>query len=176
MFQMRLSGAGGQGLILLGIILAEAAILDNKYAVQSQSYGPEARGGASKAEVIIADNKINYPKVTQPQLFLAMTQEALDKYSGDLAQDSTVIVDSAYVKNYSQIRGRVLALPITQASKQELGRELFANIVALGVIVDLAKVVSTESAVAALLQRVPPGTEEINKQALALGRALVVGQ
>jgi 2-oxoglutarate ferredoxin oxidoreductase subunit gamma len=173
MFQMRLSGAGGQGLILLGIILAEAAILDNKYAVQSQSYGPEARGGASKAEVIIADDKINYPKVTQPQLFLAMTQEALDKYSGDLAQDSTVIVDSAYVKNLSQLQGRTLPLPITQTSKNEFGRELFANIVALGAIVALTKVVSLESATVALMQRVPSGTEEMNKRALALGRALV---
>ena len=98
MMELRLSGSGGQGLILIGIILAEAAILDNKLAIQSQSYGPEARGGASKAEVIISEKAIHYPKVTEPDLVLAMTQEAAQKYHSDLKPEGTLIVDSTYVK------------------------------------------------------------------------------
>ena len=82
--ELRLSGTGGQGLITAGIILAEAALLDGKLAIQSQSYGPEARGGASKAEVIISDEAIHFPKVTDPNLLLAMSQEAATKYSHDL--------------------------------------------------------------------------------------------
>ena len=80
MWQISLSGTGGQGLILAGIILAEAAIIDGKEAVQTQSYGPEARGGSSKAEVIIADAPIDYPKVTKADLMLSMSQAACDKY------------------------------------------------------------------------------------------------
>jgi 2-oxoglutarate ferredoxin oxidoreductase subunit gamma len=173
MYQMRLSGTGGQGLILLGIILAEAAILDGEYAVQTQSYGPEARGGASKAEVIISDKTINYPKVTKPQLFLAMSQEAFNKYSNDIVAGSTTIVDSKYVGTIPQIPGNVLVIPISETSQQEFGRELFANIVALGAIVALTKAVSFESAKSALMMRVPKGTEEMNNKALLLGEALI---
>ena len=84
MKQLRLSGSGGQGVITAAIIFAEAAVSEGKQAVQSQSYGPEARGGASKAEVIISDNPIYHPKVINPDIVLAMTQQAADQYYGDL--------------------------------------------------------------------------------------------
>ena len=80
--KFRFSGTGGQGLITAGIILAEAALLDGKLAVQSQSYGPEARGGSSKAEVIVSDMPIYFGRVTQPDTLLVMSQEAADKFSG----------------------------------------------------------------------------------------------
>ena len=97
-YEIRLSGAGGQGLILVGKILAEAAaIYDDKNATQSQSYGPEARGGASRSEVIISDSDIDYPKATQIDLLLAMTQEAVDKYAQDVKKDGIILVDSGFV-------------------------------------------------------------------------------
>ena len=93
-FEIRLSGSGGQGLILAGIILAEAAILDGKNAVQSQSYGPEARGGASRAEVIISNANIDYPKITNTDVLLSLTEEALLKYKYDLRDTGIIILDS----------------------------------------------------------------------------------
>ena len=100
--ELRLSGTGGQGLITAGIILAEAALLDGKLAIQSQSYGPEARGGASKAEVIISDEAIHFPKVTDPNLLLAMSQEAATKYSHDLTAGSVMITDSLFVSDVAR--------------------------------------------------------------------------
>ncbi|HTY09330.1 MAG TPA: 2-oxoacid:acceptor oxidoreductase family protein, partial [Candidatus Edwardsbacteria bacterium] len=114
-YQIRLSGSGGQGMITAGVILAEAAgVHDGKNVVQSQSYGPEARGGASKAEVIIADQAIYFPKATAIDILLAMTQEAWDKYSDDLKPDGIAIVDSFYVKSTG--RSGVYALPLSQTA------------------------------------------------------------
>jgi len=173
MMEFRLSGSGGQGLILAGIILAEAAIGDGKEAVQSQSYGPEARGGSSKSEVIISDKTIYYPKVEKPDFLLAMTQEALAKYSVDLNQDSILVVDSTFVKEVPEQFKKVYSIPITQMAKEELGRDLFANIIALGIVAKLTKAVSLKALEQAVLARVPKGTEKMNKQALELGIASI---
>ena len=167
--ELRLSGSGGQGLILAGIILAEAAILDGKNALQTQSYGPEARGGASKAEVIISQGEIDYPKVTVPDVVLAMTQEASDKYSGSVAPNGLLLLDTTYVYDLPQSKARVCALPISGIARDEVGKELVANVVALGALVRLTGVVTLDSLTKALLRRIPKGTEAINKQALALG-------
>lgn len=172
MVEMRLSGSGGQGLILAGIILAEAAILDGKNAVQSQSYGPEARGGSSKSEVLISERPIHYPKVVKPALLLAMTQEALDKYAYDLPGDAMLVIDTTFVKEVPAKFTNVYRLPITEQAKEVLGRALFANIIAIGAVVALTEAVTTESATKAVLSRVPKGTEEKNKQALQLGMLL----
>lgn len=172
-YELRLSGTGGQGLILAGIILAEAALLDEKLAIQSQSYGPEARGGASKSEVIIADEVIHFPKVTKPNLLLAMSQEAAAKYSHDLNQDSIMITDNLFVQDVPAFGGKVYELPITHCAKEELGKSLFANIVALGALVKLTGIVTEDSLVKAVLNRVPKGTEDANKKALAVGMNLI---
>lgn len=168
--ELRLSGTGGQGLITAGIILAEAALLDGKLAIQSQSYGPEARGGASKAEVIISDEAIHFPKVTDPNLLLAMSQEAATKYSHDLTAGSVMITDSLFVSDVPDFGGKVYELPITHSAKEVLGK---ANIIALGALVKLTGIVSEESLVKAVLNRVPKGTEEKNKQALQVGMDLI---
>lgn len=174
MQQLRLSGSGGQGLILGGIILAEAALMDGKLAVQSQSYGPEARGGSSKSEVVISDKTIHYPKITVPDVVLAMTQEACKKYTADLPEDGILITDSLFVETLPAKQfSRVYQLPITQSAQDELGKALFANIVALGAIVKITGVVSKESLVKAVLARVPKGTEEINEKAIKIGMELV---
>ncbi len=144
--ELRLSGTGGQGLILAGIILAEAALLDGKLAIQSQSYGPEARGGSSKSEFIISDNAIHFTKVTEPDLLLAMSQEAANKYSGDLKPDSILVTDSLFVRELPPTHtGKVYELPITHSAKEVLGKSLFANIIALGALVKITGIVSTES-------------------------------
>lgn len=171
-YEMRLSGEGGQGLITGGIIIAEAAILDGLNAVQTQSYGPESRGGASKAEVIISDGDIDYPKVTNPDLFLAMTQEAFDRYVADLKAEGLLLVDSTFVTRLPAGESRLHALPITELARERLGREIVANIIAVGTIVALSQVVSRSAIETAVLRRVPKGTEDLNRRALALGFAV----
>ena len=173
MQQLRLSGTGGQGLILGGIILAEAALLDGKLAIQSQSYGPEARGGSSKSEVIISEQAIHYPKVETPNVVLAMSQEACKKYTTDLPAEGILITDSLFVQELPAHAGKIYELPITHTAKEDLGKALFANIIALGALVKITGVVSKESLVKAVLARVPKGTEALNEKAIELGMNLV---
>lgn len=172
MLEISLSGTGGQGLILAGIILAEAAILDGKQTIQTQSYGPEARGGASKAEVIISEEEIDYPKVLAPDILLVMSQEAYNKYAGILKKNGRLLADSTLVKEISGPEAEVIALPITRTAREELGNAMFANIIALGALVAATGAVSEESLTKAVLARVPRGTEEKNQKALALGKQL----
>ena len=168
-FEIRLAGSGGQGLILAGIILAEAAgVYDGKFVCQTQSYGPEARGGASKAEVVISDAEIDYPKAIQPDVLLALNQKSLEAFSSDLKPGGLLLVDADLVQEAPA--SRVLALPFTRIAR-ELGRAMAANIVALGALVQLTGAVSLDSLTAAVLARVPKGTEDLNRQALAAGVA-----
>lgn len=169
MKQIVLTGTGGQGLILAGIILAEAAVLDGKQAIQTQSYGPEARGGASRAEVLISDQPIDYPKVLKADTLLAMSQEAFNKFADHIGAGGSLVVDSTFVRELKETKAKLIALPITRAAKEQLGRDMFANIIALGAIVGLTGTVSRESLVAAVLARVPKGTEDKNRQAIDIG-------
>lgn len=167
-YEVRLSGSGGQGIIVAGIILAEAAgIYEGKEVCQTQAYGPEARGGASKAEVVISDSEIDYPKAIMPDLVLAMNQKACDSYCYDLKPGGLIIVDGTLVKDLPT--PRAIALPFTQIARQELGREMVANIVALGALAKISGIVTVESLEKAVLARVPAGTEELNRRALAAG-------
>lgn len=167
-YEVRLSGSGGQGLIMAGIILAEAAgIYDGKHVCQTQSYGPEARGGASKAEVVISESEIDYPKAMKPDLLLAMNQKACDSYFFDLKPNGTLIVDSTFVKQMPT--SRAIAIPFTQIARTELKKEMAANIVALGAITKITGIVSLKSLEAAVLKRVPRGTEDLNRKALEAG-------
>ena len=172
-FEIRLSGSGGQGVILAGVILAEAAALwDDKNAVQSQSYGPEARGGASRSEVIISDGEIESPKADEMDALLALTQEACEKYIGDLKSGGTVIVDSDMVSAVPEGDYRVVRLPILSAASEQLGRAQVANIVSLGAVVELTGAVSKDALANAVVYRVPKGTEDINRRALEAGYTL----
>jgi len=168
--EIRLSGAGGQGLILVGKILAEAAaIYEGKNATQSQSYGPEARGGASRSEVIISDEDIDYPKAVNLDLLLALTQESCDKYWNDLKDDGILLIDSEYVKNIPEGKFKVYGCEITKIASEKIGRTLVANIVALGIIIHLTKIISNDAVEQAILARVPRGTEELNLKAFRIG-------
>ena len=169
-YELRFSGAGGQGLITAGIIMAKAAsIYEGKQAVQSQSYGPEARGGASKSEVIISDGPIDYPKVTQCDALLAMTQEAADKYSSDLKEGGVLLTDSEFVTRPPQGNFKHVAFPIITTAKDDVGREIVANIVAFGAMVALTGQVTRENAEKAVLSSVPEAFLELNKKAFSLG-------
>lgn len=165
--EIRLAGTGGQGAILAGILLAEAAIRDGKNVVQSQSYGPEARGGASRAEVVISDDEIYYPKVIQPNITLCMSQEACDKYGGQTRKDGVLILDDCHVTRAPTTQAAHAAL--TTIAREVTGREIVANVVGLGLLVGLTGIVSRESLEAAVRERAPRGTEEINLKALAAG-------
>jgi len=173
-YEIRLSGAGGQGLILIGKILAEAAaIYDQKNATQSQSYGPEARGGASRSEVIISDDDIDYPKATNIDLLLAMTQEAVDKYSSDIKSGGVIIVDSHFVRSVPEGDYRVCSRPITELAEEKIGKKIVANIIALGAIERLSQIVSEDAIINAIRARVPKGTEEMNIKAFRVGQDMV---
>jgi 2-oxoglutarate ferredoxin oxidoreductase subunit gamma len=168
--EIRLAGEGGQGMILAGIILAEAAaIYDNKNATQTQSYGPEARGGASKAEVVIAQGEIDHPEVIIADVLVAMSQEACDKYAGNLKKDGLLIVDQERVGRVPS--SRAIKVPITRLAQESSGKSITANVVALGVLVGLTDVVSRQAIILAVAARAPKGTEEMNKSALSAGFA-----
>lgn len=170
--ELRLTGSGGQGLILAGIILAEAALLDGMNVVQSQSYGPEARGGASKAEVIISKETINYPKVNDCDIMLALTQDACNKYIDSLKPGGILLVDSSIdVPTKSDVT--IYSLPILETATNKMSNPIFANIIALGSIYELSQVVSMDALEKAVCGRVPPGTEELNRRALTEGFNLI---
>lgn len=169
-YEIRFSGAGGQGLITAGIILAEAAAInEGKHAAQSQSYGPEARGGASKSEVIISDEPIDYPKATIVDACLAMTQESADKYANGIKDGGVLLLDTDFVKNEPKGNFKIYKMPITRTAKEDLGREIVANVVALGAMVALTGVVSRESGLKAVLAKVPKAFLELNEKAYNLG-------
>ena len=167
-YEVRLSGSGGQGIIIAAIVLAEAAgVYDKKFVCQSQSYGPEARGGTSKAEVIISNQTIDYPKAIKPDLLLSMNQEACDTYFSDLKTDGLLVVDSTLVHQVPT--NRVAAIPFTRIARKEIGKEMVANMVALGAVGVLSQIISSNNLEQALMARVPKGTEEINRKALHAG-------
>lgn len=167
-----LSGSGGQGLILAGIVLAEAALLAGWRAVQTQSYGPEARGGASRSEVIISDEEIEYPKVEQADILLAMNQESCDKYISAVKENGLVIVDSTFISRLPATPARVVSLPVTKTARERLGKTVVANMTALGALVTFLEEIPPGLAEQVLVTRVPDGTQEINREAFGLGREL----
>ena len=166
--ELRLSGSGGQGVITAAIIFAEAAAACGKNVAQSQSYGPEARGGASRSEVIISDDVIYHPHVEHPDIVLAMTQAAADKYAGDLDPAQGIIVDSELVPNVPAA-AHIVSVPITTLAIEKIGKSLFANIVALGGITYVSGIVPLDAVKTAVAHRVPPHTVDANMQALMVG-------
>ena len=167
-YEVRFSGSGGQGLITAAVIFAEAVgVYGVKYVCQTQSYGPEARGGKSKAEVVISDQPIDYPKAVELNLLLAMNQAACDAYFFDLRPEGLLVVDSFLVEQLPT--SRVVALPFTEIARDEIGKVMVANMVALGAIGILSGQVSVKDLELSLLTRIPAGTEKMNINALHRG-------
>lgn len=169
--EIRFSGQGGQGMITAGIILAEAAgIYCGKNALQSQSYGPEARGGASRADVIISTGDILYPKTTSLDYLVALSQEACDNYARHLKEGGLLLVDEYAVKHIPPVRS--ISLPLIATARDKVGKILTLNIVTLGALVGATDMVKFDSIHKAVKKRVPKGTEKMNLKALKLGYEL----
>lgn len=167
--EIRIAGSGGQGVILATIILAEAAFLDKKHVVQSQSYGPEARGGMCKAEVVIDDSPITYTKVQTPTFLLALTQASLDKYSANVAPDAIIMADSRLAIPSSLKNRTVIQVPILDTARNVIGKAMTANIIAVGAINSVLELASHDSLREAVKMHIPKGTEDLNMRALEEG-------
>ncbi len=163
--EIRIAGFGGQGIVLSGFILGQAALLDGNSAVQSQSYGPEARGGAAKSEVIISNEKIDYPRVVEADIFVAMSQEAYDKLQGELKKDGLVLVDKDLVETKDK---GVTHIPFT-ATADKLGKKIVANVVMLGALTSITGIVSKDSILKAIRANVPKKALDINMKAFDTG-------
>ena len=173
---MIFSGSGGQGVITAAIILAEAAVVyDNLVAVQSQSYGPEARGGATRTDIIIADSPIYFPKVIQPNVLVCLTQQAYEKFHAIIRPGGLLVTDSRYVQPGKRIAARHAELPMYQMVMDKIGRAIVFNICMLGAVIGLTKVVQPESIMKVLEKQIPENLLDMNRKALDLGLNLVEG-
>lgn len=167
-FELRLSGSGGHGVILAAVILAQAIGTNGRMnVVQTQSYGPEARGGASRSDVVVSKNEIFYPKTMKLDLLLAFTQEACDKYAPDLKGTGLLIVDANHVTKIP-IKNSY-AFPFIRAAREQVGHPMVANVIALGAIAELTGIVTREALKGVVKERAPKGTEETNLKALQVG-------
>lgn len=168
--EIRLSGAGGQGIVLAGQILGQAVSLyeNGKYATFTQSYGPEARGGSCSAEVVISDESVGYPYVVNPQVLVIMSQEAYSKYTPNISSEAMIIIDTDLVKPDAAKKLKVFSIPATNLAR-EMGRVVVANIIMLGFLAAVSKVVSPQALRESILATVPEGTGEFNIKAFTLG-------
>lgn len=167
--EVRLSGFGGQGIVLAGLIVGKAAsIFDGKNATFTQAYGPEARGGSCSAQVVITDEPAAYPYVTEPAVVVAMSQEAYTKYASQVPEHVQVIIDEDLVEPDKSQADRILTVQATGIAK-ELGRSAVANIVMLGFLTAVSGITTEEAMKKAVLDSVPKGTEELNTNAFNRG-------
>jgi 2-oxoglutarate ferredoxin oxidoreductase subunit gamma len=167
-FEIRLSGSGGQGLVLAGVILAEAlGVYEGKNVTQSQSYGPEARGGASRSDVVVSDGEIYYPKATELDLLLCLTQESCDQYYPALKEGGLLIVDSDRVRQLPT--QKAFSMPFIKTAKEKVGTPVVANVVSIAAVAGITRICSKDSVLKAVLARAPRGTEEKNRLACEIG-------
>lgn len=167
-YEIRLSGSGGQGMMLAAMLLCEAIGSRTRLnVVQTKSYGPEARGGASKADIVVSPKEIYYPKPLHLDLLLAMTQESLDKYYPDLREQGTLIIDETLVTNPPD--GVYYGLPLTQLARDEVQSVMVANVISLGAIAAITGIAPYDVLMETVLARAPKGTEDKNKLALEIG-------
>jgi 2-oxoglutarate ferredoxin oxidoreductase subunit gamma len=169
-FEARLSGEGGQGVIMGGRILAEAAILqEGRYAVQSPTYGSRVRGGATKVDIIVSDEEIIYPRATSINFFLSLAQEAFNRYRSDLAGEAIILVDKNLVPNVPDESYTTYRFPFVEVAKNDFGNVILSNIIALAVMVELTGVVSNEALWRTIEVSVPKKYLELNRQAMERG-------
>ena len=169
-YRFLMSGSGGQGVISMAILLADAAaIYEGRNAIQSQSYGPEARGGATRSDVIISEGPIYYPKVSQPNYLIALTNEAMSKYLPLIRPGGLCLYDSDLVQPDLRVDAVRKGLPMHAAVMKELGKPQAFNVVVLGALVTLTKVVSVGALEKVLEARFPSVHHANNKKALHLG-------
>ena len=169
-YKMIFSGSGGQGVITAAIVLAEAAALhEDLHAIQTQSYGPEARGGATRSDVIISKYPINYPKVTNPNLLVCLTQEAYDKFSPLVIPGGTIITDSRFVVPRKASDAKQKSYPMFETVMNSFGNPIVHNMCMLGLVLRLTKIVKRTSLAKVFEARMLPKFVDMNKKALRLG-------
>ena len=167
--EIRISGFGGQGVVLSGQIVGQAAsIYDNGFSTLTQSYGPEARGGSCTAEVVISSEPIGYPYVQNPDVVIILSQEAYNKYKTSLSPEALMIIDPDLVNSDADQTPAPLAIPATRMAR-ELGRAVVANIITLGFLAAVSDIVTLEALKNSVLTSVPKGTEEFNTRAFESG-------
>jgi 2-oxoglutarate ferredoxin oxidoreductase subunit gamma len=169
--EIRLSGFGGQGIITAGHIFGKAAALfDQRHVTLTKSYGPESRGGACSTQLIISDQEVDYPRLTEPELLVAMSQEAYAKYIEELAGGGLLLIDEDLVElSHPRDDIQTRAIPATRIAENELGRKIVANIVMLGFVAANTDAVSPDGLREAVLSSIPKGTEELNLRAFERG-------
>jgi 2-oxoglutarate ferredoxin oxidoreductase subunit gamma len=164
------SGAGGQGVVTAAIILAEAAAIhEGLNAVQTQSYGPEARGGATRSDVVISEEPIRYPKVINPHYLVCLTQEAYNKYSGIIRPGGICLTDNHFVRLHSKVDARQVELSMYENVMKELGKPIVFNICILGALIAITHLVQADSVIKVLEIKIPPAFLSLNRKALELG-------
>ena len=171
--RMVFSGSGGQGVITAAIILAEAAVLyDGLNAVQSQSYGAEARGGATRSDIIISDKVVHYPKVIQPNVLVCLTQEAYNKFYSIIRPGGLLITDKRYIQTEKKVDAQQKEIAMYESVIEQIGKPIVFNICMLGVVITLTGLVKPESIMKALEKRIPADFLDMNRKALEIGRKL----
>ena len=172
-YEMRFGGSGGQGMMLMGDVMAQAAgIQEGKEVVLLKSYGPEARGGACRSELITDTEAVNYPALTRPDFVLAMSQLACDSYTGDMDKENGVLLtDEELVHKVPEDVKHVYSIPLTRIAKEKTGKVITANVVALGAISVLSRGAGTEAVKTAVLGRFPEKLHAINIKAFEAGAA-----
>ncbi|MEE9420772.1 MAG: 2-oxoacid:acceptor oxidoreductase family protein [Desulfatiglandaceae bacterium] len=167
------SGSGGQGVITASIILAEAAVIhDDLNAVQTQSYGPEARGGATRADVIISEEPIHYPKVLNPHILVCLTQKAYGKFSGIIRPGGLLLTDTKFVRVERKVDARQVELDMYAAVMEEIGNPIVFNICMLGALIGLTDLIRPNSAMEVVKSRISPDFLEMNEKAFGIGMRL----
>ena len=167
------SGSGGQGVITAAIILAKAAaIFENKSAIQSQSYGAAARGGATRSDIIIDDSEIFFPKVIQPNILVSLTQESYNKFSSIIRPGGLLLVDSKYVTIEKKVDAKHIALPMYDTVMKEIGKPIVFNICMLGALIGVSGLIKPESILKVLETTIPDGFMEMNKKAMDIGMTM----
>jgi len=168
--EIRIAGFGGQGVVLSGVLLGRAAVLHGgRYAIQTQTYGAAARGGAARSDVIIDDAPIVYPQVTHPDIMTAFTNQALGKYIDDLRPDAVLIIDSGLVHPPEGTSFDIHGIPATNIAVDSFGRSIVANMVMLGYMTALTGIIGRDALESAIREGVPKGTEDLNLTAFAKG-------
>ena len=167
------SGSGGQGIITAAVILSEAAVLyENLNAVQSQAYGPAARGGATRSDIIISESDINFPKVIQPNVLICLTQEAYNTFCNIIRPGGLLITDARFVKTEKKVDAQQKELSMYVNVMEKIGKPIVFNICMLGAVISLTDLVKPESIMKVLESRIPSGFLEMNRKALDLGMEL----
>ncbi len=167
------SGSGGQGIITASIILAKAAaIFDDKNAIQSQSYGAAARGGATRSDVIIDDSTIFFPKVTQPNILICLTQESYNKFAPIIRPGGLLLVDSKYVDIEKKVDAKHISLPMFDTVMEKIGKPIVFNICMLGALIGISEIIRPDSILKVLETTIPPDFMDINKKALDIGLSM----